>query len=251
MSDIFIGPELESYSPEVMSNPQGEALAVRFDVTSLLEAQVGENWQEASCQAILGEGDLAVRNGEHYTVREANPQSQFGLITLEGGKLDAIVPGLWELYKGAFKQMMQAALPAGLEPLHSYEDPLFALEAVAHTFPDPSTGINYRYEAHVDQRYTGVLVLDAPSSGDQGGRLVISNKKDAKTVEDIEKDPLYIVHKPGTLVCFSKGRFYPHYTEELKDPEARRVTISLNYPVEGETPEAAQLILNHALGKYD
>lgn len=80
---------------------------------------------------------------------------------------------------------------------------------------------------------------------------MIGNSTEANSIEEINAnaDATYITHRPGTLVCFSQGRFYPHYTEEVTDPQSRRITVSLNYPVEGETLEAAEELVNHAYGK--
>ena len=114
MNNVTISPELEMYRPEVIASPKGEALAVRFEVGSLLEAKIGLDWQDVAREVVTGSGVLVVRTGDHHTVRE--PIGKFGLISVEGDKFAEAVPGIWELYQGIFKQMMQVALPAGLEP---------------------------------------------------------------------------------------------------------------------------------------
>ena len=45
MSDALKSPEFEGFAPEVIYSPQGEQLAVRFDVLSLLVDKLGPDWQ--------------------------------------------------------------------------------------------------------------------------------------------------------------------------------------------------------------
>lgn len=246
MTNSLISPELQIYHPEVIESPSGEMLGVRFDVTNLLEAKVGPDWQH-EVASVIEAGDEIVRTGDHHTVRE--PVGRFGLVSVEGQDLATAVPGVWELYKGAFKQMMQAALPAGMELLNSYEDPHLALEPVKQLPADPTSGVQRRYEAHVDQRYTAVLVVKAPVSAEQGGRLVVSDHPEATSIEEIDQGAVRIAHKPGTLFCFSRGRVYPHYTEEVTDQKSKRLTVALNYPVESETLEEAHELVDHSYGK--
>ncbi len=241
-------PELQIYSPEVFQNPQGESLAVRFDVKSLLEAKIGPEWQKQIMELVDHEGRLVVRRPTHETCREADVNAQLGLITLDGKIVADYVPGMWELYQGTFKQLMQAALPAGVEPLRAYDDPALALETLSQQPAVEGDPIQRRLEAHVDLRYTAVLVAVAPNLPTEG-RLAISNNPNAKTVEEIKDNATYIVHRAGTLVCFSQGRVSPHVTEEIKDPTSRRVITSLNYPTETETPEVAAEIQAHIEGR--
>lgn len=224
------------------------SVMIRFDVSRLLETKVGEDWQDQIAQKIADEGVFIPRTADHATVREADPIVEFGLTTLEGGALAEAAPGLWELYRTTFKQMMQIALPPGMEPLRAYEDPSHALEAVSQQPAEGNQMLQHRMEAHVDQRYTAVLVVKRPKHDDEG-RLVIANNPDSLNVEEIEKDATRIVHESATLVCFSRGRVFPHFTEEIYDPESARITVGMNYPTESETPEAAQELLDHSLGR--
>lgn len=248
MTGIPSTPELAQYSPEPIQSPRGELLAMRFDVNTLLESKIGPNWQEVTCDTITNRGELIVRGVDDPTCREADPSTRVGLITLHGDIMAKVAPGIWELYNGTFKQMMQMALPAGMEPLRAYEDPIDALECLSQQPAIFDDGIERRIEAHVDQRRTAVLVLAEPNS-DTEGRLVVGNNPDAQNIAEINADPTYIVHRPGTLVCFSKGSIYPHYTEEITDPTSRRIVISMNYPRESETPEEAQRMREQVLGK--
>lgn len=246
MTDRVVSPELQMYKPEVVESPTGEMLGIRFDISSLLETKIGQDWQQQAAD-VISTGEEIVRTGNHHTVRE--PVGKFGLASVEGEELAEALPGIWELYQGTFKQMMQSALPAGVEALRSYDDPHLALEPVNQLPKDPASDVERRYEAHVDQRYTAVVVIKAPESAEQGGRLVISGSPDAASLAEIDKDATYIEHRPATLFCFSRGRTYPHYTEQVIDPSAERMTIALNYPAESETLEQAHELVDHAYGK--
>ncbi len=245
MTETRTSSELDKFSPEVISSPQDETLAFRFDVTALLEEKIGPDWQATTCEAIITHGSPTIRTGAHHTVRE--PAGRFGLIVMAGDQLTSLVPGIWELYRGVFRRMMQRALPVGAEPMQTYDKSLYTLEAVSQPPADPSSDVQNRFEAHIDQRYTGVLALDVPATG--GGELVIANNSNVSSIAEIDAGATIITHRPGTLVCFSRGRLYPHYTREITDPLARRITVGLNYPVVGETPEATAELFNHALGR--
>ncbi len=243
-----ISPELQMYRPEVFKAPNGEMLAVRFDVQSLLESKIGPDWQEQMCTAIETQGKPVERGFKHWTIREADPNGKIELITFDGSEMADLIPGLWELYQGTFKQMMESVLPPNVPRLKIYDDRNRGLECVSQKPATIDEKYPRRMEAHVDQRYTAVLSLAAPNS-EKEGRLVIGNNPDAKNVEEIAADAVYIVHKPGTVVCFSRGSQYPHYTEEITDPDSRRIIVSLNYPTEHETEDEARELTEHILGK--
>lgn len=239
--------ELGLAEPEVFRKPSGDTIGIRYDIRPLLEDFVGPDWQERTCSVIDTLGEYVVRNGDHGTVRE--PIGRFGLVTVTGSKFAEAVPGVWKLYRGVFKAMMQASLPEGLEPLHAYDNPEYGLEPVGCLPMEPGADADQRrYEAHVDQRYTAVLFLRGPSDSIRGGRLVIANQPNARSIEEIDADSTLVEHLPGTLFGFSSGRFDPHYTEVVQGSDTR-YTTSLNFPVEGETSEAAREILDHAYGR--
>lgn len=243
-----VSPELEAYRPEFFTHPNGELLAVRFDVNSLLESHLGQDWQIETQRIVDAHGVIVPRTVDDPTCREADPTTRIGLVTVEGGLLAREAPGLWNLYSGTFKQMMQQALPVGAEPLRSYEHPELGLECVTQFPPQPDDTFERRLEAHVDGRYTAVLVLCPPVS-DQEGRLVIGRNPEAQSLEEIRDDAEYITHRQGTLLCFSRGSEYPHFTEPITVSGSRRTVISLNYPKESETPEQTWAIYQHAMGQ--
>lgn len=205
---------------------------------------MGEDWQNIIAECVSTMGRLVVRDASHHTCREDNPLSRFGLITVDGGELARRVPGLWELYKGPFADMMRLSV-ANPDELSVYNSPDHGLELVSQELEEAGIdGYKPRMEAHVDQRFTAVLVVSAPSISTEG-RLVISDDPRAKTAEEIGKTATYIPHQSGTVFCFTAGRELPHYTESITLAGSARIVCALNYPHVDESPEAAQELLQH------
>ena len=232
-------PERSLPDPERIVNNSGEVIALRFNVIPYLEQAIGHDWQETLVR-VIHSGTVEQRRADgHVSNRERGFNGVVELVTAGAEDLKTEVPGLWDLYLGPFKDMITEVLPEGSEPLKTYEHPEDALEGLAQ-IPVEQTGnadVQRRMEAHIDGRYTGVLVVEAPEDSSQGGDLVIANSADLNGVEEISKNATRVHHIPGTLVCFVLGRKYPHFTEEITS--GRRVIVSLNYPPEGETPEQA------------
>lgn len=237
---------MSDVAPETFYTSEGRLLVARYDVQNLLDTYIGADWQEKALGAVAQLGELVVRDAQHWTCREADPNARFGLITLNGDQFAQAVPGLWELYKGPFQKLMAQSLESTSEGLRSYDTPLDALECVTQIPPKEGEVFSRVMEAHVDQRRTAILVIKAPAKDDEG-RLVIAHNNRAKTVSEIKADATYISHIAGTLVCFANGDIYPHCTEPLKTLGTQRTVISLNYPKLSETPEQAQEILKHNL----
>lgn len=233
--------------PEELTNPYGEVLALRYDVSGILEDAVGLNWQEKMLGLMVRSGIEVVRDASHHTCREDDPTAAFSLFTIGGAELVQTFPGFWELYKGKFRDLMQSSLPVDADAMKTYDDPAQSMQVVQQLAPETASDVQNRMEAHVDQRYTAILVIEASTALDSG-RLVVANNPEAKTVEEINQDALFIVHKPGTLICFTKGRLYPHYPEEIRDGEQRMI-ISINYPVEYESDEEARALYEHDTGQ--
>lgn len=241
----------KSGTPELIANPRGEILALRFDVLPLLVSEIGPEWQKQLSDVIQA-GPLVTREPqEHYTNREHGTVALLGLLTPDGSDLATQVPGLWRLYQGPFRELMERALPLEDRPLRAYDEPGLALEGLAQkpVVRPGSDSVQYRMENHVDQRNTAVLVVDAPPNDADGGRLFISNNPDALSVAETDADATIVSHRPGTLLCFSLGKIYPHHTEELTNPNSRRIIVSLNYPAHDESPEEAQGLQDYIQGK--
>ena len=236
--------EFADFSPEVITNRHGEEIAVRFDVNSLLEGSIGTSWQRDIGDLIMQEGVYTERAaGEHYTVREADPHKKFGLTMLDGEVLVSRIPALWDLHRGSFRWMMQAAIPIGEEPMRVYDHPRRAFEPLSQPVSEDLEDTEHRMEGHVDQRYTALLVIEATHPENEG-RLATANNPDAQTVEEIREDATFVTHKAGTLYCVSRGSKYPHYPEKITDPSSKRIIVVNNYPKESETDEEAQALLD-------
>lgn len=232
--------ELAGYPAEQFVNASNDVVAVRFDVANDLTDEIGTDWQDQLSDAVE-QGRLTIRAADgHYSNREANPTDQFGLITTTGSELTSKVPGVWKLYRGLFRAMVEQSLPTDFAPLVVADDPDKAIEAYAQ----PTTGTSFkpRMESHVDVNYSAVLAVAMPESPTDGGRLFIANNPDAASVEEVDQDRLVIEHVPGTLLCVVGGRKYPHYTEEVRNPDAKRIAVALNYQVAGNEAAADELL---------
>ncbi len=245
--------EVPDGSPEAIVSQNGETIALRFEVGSLLEQKLGPDWQIQFEHLMESEGKVSPHTAEDPTCREDSPTDSFYLVKLDGQQVVQAMPPFWDLYKGTFRDMMQKALPANSEQMRTYEEENArdCLEVYSQLPPpddaaNRSTTKHYRLDAHVDQRYSAILVIRAPHSL-TSGRLVISNNPDAVGTDAINKDATFVRHKDGTLICFPLGRQLPHYTEPIQKGDVRMV-VSINYPTEGETPEDTARIAQHNHG---
>ena len=183
----------------------------------------------------------------HPDARESDAATRFGVLVLGGEALLKGFPGLRNLYQGPFQDCMQAALPKPVASGHLgvYSKPSAMIEAYAQT--DRKIGddtVQQRMDAHVDGRYTSLLVVKAPQTG---GRLVVANNPQASSTEQIDLDATHITHYAGTLLCFSMGRWLPHYPEALRPDTGGRIVVSLNYPPSDVTDEEARRLEDFTL----
>lgn len=242
-------PEFE---PELIYGATNEILATRYDINPLLKNVLGENWQDQFEHVTSTLGRLIVRDASHSTCREADPSSLFGLTIVGGRSVVECIPGVSRLYEGLFQDLMRVALPSGYPPMKTWQDPDRWLELYRHADPETDSKIQQRMEAHVDQRYTAILVIRSEVALGSG-RLVIAHNSTAQNVDEINEEATYVEHTSGTLICFPKGTVYPHYSEEINEGE-QRVIGSINYPLASETLEQADSIVaynNGASNKSD
>ncbi len=245
----------EATEPKTTANPvaeelrsgSGEVMALRYDVTQILQERVGADWQHRLEKVVQELGKEVVRDASHPTCRESDPNALFSLIVVDGDALAHAVPEMLTLYSGEFSDFMHESLPPDVEEMTEYVDFAEAsMEAVLQPPQQEGSGVHSRMEAHVDQRYTAILCVKAPEDEDTG-RLIIASEPNTRGFENIQQNGTYVTHKEGTLVCFPMGRFYPHATEPMQGDDTRLV-ISINYPVVYETPQETTAIMEHSKG---
>jgi 2OG-Fe(II) oxygenase superfamily len=85
-----------------------------------------------------------------------------------------------------------------------------------------------RYECHVDSNpLEGLLyVTDHPPG--TGGELVVSNRGDVPTAEEVDRDATLIYPVAGHLVFFN-GSCHSHYVRPLIAEDGVRVVAAMNY----------------------
>lgn len=234
--------------PEPIRNAAGDQLAVRFDVSEALTAELGENWQVAAKELIDTHGVLSIRDASDPTCRESDPNQEFAMITVSGDQLLEAFPGFIGLYKGLFALMMQQSLDPTMQPFAIYEDPAKAFEVYAQIPPLPNRrDLEFRLDAHIDGRYTAILPIFVPASTTVG-RLVIANNPNAMNVDEIYEDATLVSHMAGGLLCAPRLTELPHYTEELLEGYTRAI-VGINYPMASESESQALRLQQHFNGR--
>jgi hypothetical protein len=118
----------------------------------------------------------------------------------------------------------------------------FAVALNVQTGPD-------RYECHVDTNpIEGLLYVTTHREG-EGGELVVSNRGEAQSVEEVDADSTIVEPKAGYLLFFD-GRHHSHYVASLKDPTAVRIVVAMNYYVPSWPEEKRPTDLNKHLSGY-
>jgi hypothetical protein len=155
------------------------------------------------------------------TSREATSDLLIPVSTVGGRALHRGLPWLYDLYRGTFRDLVQAV---SSEPVSIASDERYAINL------NVQRGVGVRYEAHVDSNpWEGLLYATTHTAG-EGGELIVSNRRDAavRGVEAIEADCARIYPTAGTLVFFD-AREFPHFVAPLADPHAVRVAVAMNF----------------------
>lgn len=232
------GPEYDEIlqTAEVIEGREVPVMAVRYDVSSLLERELGTDWQQTLKDTILEVSVPKVIDASDPTCREEDPDQKFCLLMAPIEQIEMRFPKLKELYRGLFKHLMQESMPAG-EEIRAYPGIADGMHFITQLPPTDSdrSDMLMRMDAHVDSRPTMVFVVSAPHTP-SSGRLVVSNNPEAKTVREILSDATYIVHKAGTVLAFPMGRLLPHFAEHMEAGSGTRIIASVDYLGPGQEP---------------
>jgi hypothetical protein len=135
-----------------------------------------------------------------------------------GEALNARLPWLRDLYRGSFLEMAQSMSKDTVVPM---SDDRFAIVLNVQRETE-------RYECHVDSNpIQGLLYCTSHYSG-EGGELVVSNRGDVRSVDEVDSDCTTIEPRAGHLVFFD-GRRNSHYVRRLANPDHVRVVAAMNY----------------------
>jgi hypothetical protein len=195
-----------------------------FDVRHLLPG----SWQAEVVGVALSRARPHIIVPRSVTSREEDNNLRLPVLTVGGETIKEELPWLAELYSGRFRDLGQQCVQ---EPISTASQWRYAINL------NVQKG-EMRYECHVDSNpLQGLLyVTDQPFGS--GGELVVARRADAVGPDEILHDADVICPNAGLLVFFD-ARQHPHFVTKLKDPNAIRVVIAMNYYTLG-CPESAR-----------
>lgn len=186
-----------------------------FDVTRFLPP----GWDEQVIAVARRAATLRDLQPPHVTSREAPDTKP---LTIRGVNANAVrdeLPWLTDLYEGIFRDLAQQGRPM----------PVSCAQGSRHTVVlNVQLGTDGRYETHIDTNPIQGLLYATSQPPGAGGELVVSYNREARSVEDVDRDPLYIYPQKGHLIFFD-ARYYPHYIRPLTRQDDIRVAVAMNY----------------------
>jgi hypothetical protein len=209
---------------------------ITLDVRSLLPP----DWQNQVLSVAKRFANRKILVPQHSTSREANKDSRLPTQTVGGETVDAHLPWLRGLYEREFRDFAQMTTS---EPVSIMSDPQFAMALNVQSGHD-------RYECHVDTNPIEGLLYATTHREGCGGELVVSNRGQAQSVEEVDGDASIIEPKAGYLIFFN-GRHHSHYVAPLKEPKDVRVVVGMNYYVPSWPETMRPPDLNRHLSGYE
>jgi 2OG-Fe(II) oxygenase superfamily len=153
----------------------------------------------------------------HSTSREGSDVTSLQVMTVRGHTMWERLPWLVDLYRGYFRQLYEEATGRRIYPTG---DRRYAVVMNVQEGTD-------RYECHVDTNPVEALLYATDHPRGDGGELVVANRVDAQSVEEVDQDCSTLYPVAGQLVFFDARRF-PHYVRALRKP-ALRIAVGMNY----------------------
>ena len=185
-----------------------------FDVRSMLPS----GWQSEIQDVARTYGSKHTLISQHSTSRESRSDFELPTGSLGGLALRERLPWLRSLYENEFRVLADQVVR---ESTAIMSDPRFGVVLNIQSDGD-------RYENHVDTNpLEGLLYCSSHPEGD-GGELVISNRGDVHSIEEVDADASVIYPVAGHLVFFD-ARFNSHYVRPLRDASHTRIVAAMNY----------------------
>lgn len=207
-----------------------------FDVRSLLPA----DWQEQIITVAKSHAKTKVLITQHSTSREGRKDTRLPIQSVGGNEIALRLPWLRTLYEREFLQFAQMTTS---EPVSLMSNSQFAIALNIQTGSE-------RYECHVDTNPIEGLLYATTHREGEGGELLVSNRGEAKSIEEVDADATIVEPKAGYLLFFD-GRRHSHYVASLKDPNSIRVAVAMNYYVPSWPEQMRPADLNtHLLGQH-
>ena len=176
----------------------------------------------------------------HSTSRESRTDYRLPTQSVSGEDIAMQLPWLRRLYDFDFRQFAQITTP---EPVSVMSDSRFGIALNIQTGP-------HRYECHIDSNpIEGLLYVTTHREGD-GGALVVSNRGEARSIEEVDADATIVEPKAGYLLFFD-GRHHSHYVTPLKEAGDVRVVVAMNYYIPSWPEQRRPIDLNTHLSNRE
>lgn len=186
-----------------------------FDLRTFLPS----GWQDRVLNIARSSAVAKTLLPRSVTSREDDPNLRIPVLTVNGTVVRETLAWLYELYHGTFCDLAQSM---------SSESVSTAKNDLHGAVLNIQRGTNMRYESHVDSNpIEGLLYVTSHPQG-SGGELVVANSTSATSMSAIEEDASIVYPAVGHLIFFDARRF-AHYVRPLKDREAMRVVVAMNF----------------------
>jgi hypothetical protein len=206
-----------------------------FDVRSLLPP----DWQEQVLRVANEHSKRKVLVTRHSTSREASEEFRLPTQSVGGADIESNLPWVRRLYEEEFRQFAQLTTQ---EPVSLMSDRQFAVALNVQSGTD-------RYECHVDTNPIEGLLYATTHREGEGGELVVANRPNARSVEEVDLDATIVEPKAGYLIFFD-GRHHSHYVKSLRNSVGPRVVVAMNYYVPSWPEDRRPQDLNKHLSGY-
>lgn len=186
-----------------------------FSVRNLLP----ENWQGNIRRVAEHFATVRVLQPRSVTSRESGDVAGVRVMTVGGRVIRRELPWLYTLYEHEFRALGSLCVS---EPVTTAQDDRYGVNL------NVQMGNEMRYECHVDSNPLEGLLYVTDHSDGRGGELVVGNNPCAHSVEDVDADCTLIIPTEGRLLFFDARR-HPHYVRPLRDANAVRIVVAMNY----------------------
>jgi 2OG-Fe(II) oxygenase superfamily len=203
-------------SETVAESPHPQPFAwTTFDVRSMLPG----GWDAEILDVANTAARERVLRPTSVTSREHDPALRLPTLTVGGTDVRALLPWLAALYEGPFCDLAQRCVDL---PVTTARDPRYGVVInVKH-------GTKMRYECHVDSNpLEGLLYVTTHPPG-AGGELLVSNRGDVPSCEEVDADCSTIHPVSGHLIFFDASA-HSHYVRPLVDDADTRVVVAMNF----------------------
>jgi hypothetical protein len=184
-----------------------------------LRSMLPPGWQQQALDVVRRCAKRNLITPTSVTSRERYRSSSIPTSIVDGTVVHRELPWLAKIYLDVARETAQKLCA---EPVTTAHDIRAGLNLHIQR------GRSERYECHVDSSpLTGLLyVTDHPRG--TGGELVVANRGDVGTVEDVDADATHIYPVSGHLLVFDARR-HSHYVAPLHDPGAIRVVAPMTF----------------------